>query len=95
MHPPGYVTGVTADSSALYMTVHWVHCNFNGKPAWAHSDAVMAAYKEGADYAFRPNDDTRFPSRPDWIDVFIDDLRSRKVIPNLGVVGPDCKEGAQ
>jgi hypothetical protein len=68
-HPPGYVPGVTADGSALAVSVHWVHCNYHGKPAWAHSDATMAAFKEGADYAFRTNDDTAFPTRGDWVDV--------------------------
>ena len=67
-HPPGYVAGTTVDSSTLVGTLHWVHCNYNGKPSWAHSDAIMAAYREGADYAMRTNDDTRLPVQEDWID---------------------------
>ena len=67
-HPLGYVAGTTIDASTLAMSIHWVHCDFSGKPAWAHSDAIMAAYREGADYAMRTNDDTRLPFEKDWID---------------------------
>jgi hypothetical protein len=70
-----------------------VHCDFAGKPAWAHSDAVIAAFKEGADFAYRCNDDSAFPTTPDWVDRFVSDLRARNK-PNLGVVGPKCGEGA-
>ena len=91
-HPPNYVPGTTVDSSTLLLSLHWVHCDFAGKPSWAHSDAVMAAYKEGADYVFRSNDDTQCPDQPDWVDRLIVDLRGRD-IPNLGVVGPQCDEG--
>ena len=95
-HPPGYVPGVTVDASTLVASVHWVHCDYTGKPAWAHSDAIMAAYREGADFAMRTNDDTRFPELTlDWVDQFIVDLRRRRPIPNLGVVGPMCHEGAR
>jgi len=44
-HPPGYVPGVTVDGSTLVATLHWVHCNYAGKPSWAHSDAVSAGFK--------------------------------------------------
>jgi hypothetical protein len=91
-HPEGY-TAETVDNSRLLVSVHWVHCDYSGKPSWAHSDAVMAAYKEGADYVYRTNDDSRFPSTWDWVDIFIQDLRGR-AIPNLGVVGPSCHQGA-
>lgn len=92
-HPEGYVPGSTIDGSTLLMSIHWVHCNYAGKPAWAHSDAVMASYVEGADYAIRMNDDTAFPTVKDWADRMIGDLRGRE-IPNLGVVGPACSAGA-
>ena len=93
-HPPNYVAGTTIDASRLIATLHFVHCDYSSKPSWAHSDAIMAAYKEGADYAFRSNDDTRCPEATDWVDRFVLDLRSR-AIPNLGVVGPGCDVGAQ
>ncbi len=92
-HPQGSQPGVI-DGSRLVVSVHWVHCDYSGKPSWAHSDAVVAAYKEGADYAYRSNDDSAFPSNPDWGDRFITELRSRVPIPNLGVTGPTCNEGA-
>jgi hypothetical protein len=91
-HPDNYTLG-SIDPSALLVSVHWVSCDYTHKPAWAQSDAVMAAYKEGADYVLRINDDTQLPSRKDWVEAFIDDLRSRRPVPNLGVVGPLCKQG--
>jgi hypothetical protein len=92
-HPEGSVAG-KIDGSRLVFSVHWVHCDYSGKPSWAHSDAVLAAYKEGADYTYRSNDDSRFPGALDWADQFIADLRSRTPIANVGVVGPTCHEGA-
>jgi hypothetical protein len=92
-HPEGYVSGTTIDGSALVASLHFVHCDYASKPSWAHSDAVMTAYKEGADYAFRTNDDTACPAEADWVDRFILDLRQR-TIPNLGLVGPGCDVGA-
>ena len=92
-HPEGWKEG-DIDGSTLIVTLHWVHCNYAGKPAWAHSDAVIAAFKEGADYAFRTNDDTQFPVQKDWVDKFVVDLRARRPVPNLGLVGPACAEGA-
>ena len=92
-HPPGYVAGRSLDGSTLLISLHWVHCNYAGKPAWAHGDAVVAAYREGADYAMRMNDDTAAPVAADWVDRFVADLRGR-AIANLGVVGPACAQGA-
>lgn len=89
-HPRGYVQGNSIDPSSLIASMHWVRCNYSGKPSWAHSDAVMAAYKDGADYAMRVNDDTGLPVTPDWLETFISDLRGRRPIANLGVVGPWC-----
>ena len=49
---------------------------------------------EGADYAYRSNDDSRFPEEKSWADLFISNLRARQPVSNLGVVGPTCHEGA-
>ena len=92
-HPPGYAAGASIDGSTLLASLHWVHCPYAGKPAWSHGDAVAAAFREGADYAMRMNDDTAAPVRRDWVDAFVADLRGRPV-PNLGVVGPACGQGA-
>lgn len=35
------------------------------------------------------------PFEKDWVDKFILDLRTRKPVANLGVVGPACEEGAK
>jgi len=94
-HTPGYVPGATIDNSTLLMSLHWVHCPHSAKPAWAHSDASIAAVKEGADYVYRTNDDTAFPAAQDWVDRFVRDLRDRQPVRNLGVVGPSCGEGAK
>lgn len=93
-HAPQAQAGGPIDGTRLLHSIHWVHCDYNGKPSWAHSDAVVAAYKEGADYAYRTNDDSAFPTNPDWADKFIQNLRSRTPVPNVGVVGPTCHEGA-
>jgi hypothetical protein len=92
-HPAGYVPGAI-DGSTLVGSVHWVHCDYSGKPGWAHSDAAMAAVKEGADYVYRTNDDSKFPETGDWADRFVAELRARSPVPNLGVTGPACNEGA-
>lgn len=93
-HPEGYSYDGPVDATRLLFSVHWVHCDFASKPSWAHTDAIMAAYKEGADYAYRTNDDTKFPEVKFWADLWILNLRSRKPLPNVGVVGPACGEGA-
>ena len=91
-HPTDAVSGVI-DGSRLVVSIHWVHCEYSGKPGWAHSDAVIAAVKEGADYVYRTNDDTEFPHTLDWVDRMVADLRRRSP-SNLGVTGPTCNEGA-
>ena len=96
-HPEGgagLAPGGGGDGSRLSGSVHWVHCDYASKPGWAHSDAVVAAYREGADYVFRTNDDSKFPDERAWADMWIQDLRERKPVANLGVVGPTCNEGA-
>jgi len=87
-HPGDYVYPDVIDDSRLLLSVHWVHCDYSGKPAWAHSDAGIAAFKEGADFVYRCNDDTAAPVTGDWMDRFVLDLRSRSPAPLVGVVGP-------
>ena len=55
-----------------------------------------ACSKEGADFAYRGNDDSKLPeTRMDWVDAFILDLRQRSPVPNIGIVGPACEQGAK
>lgn len=91
-HLHDYAPG-TIDPSTLVASVHWVACPYSGKPAWAQNDAAMAAFAHGrADYILRINDDTHLPGGR-WASSFIADLRGRQPVPNLGVVGPACKDG--
>lgn len=55
------------------------------------NQACRAAYEYGAEYIARVNDDTEFVSN-DWIHKGITEL-SRYDPPNVGVVGPNFKEG--
>lgn len=41
-----------------------------GSPAWSQNDAVMMAYRNGADYIYRVNDDTQLLT-PHWTRDFI------------------------
>jgi hypothetical protein len=91
-HPTGYTAG-SIDYSTIIITLHWVKCNYNKRPAVAHSDAMIAAYREGADYALRINDDTSLPTAADWVDQFVYWLRTQNPIPNFGVIGPKCISG--
>lgn len=75
----------------LQVETHWVECNYTGKPAWAQNDAALAAFRDGAEYVFRTNDDTALPLK--WTSIFINDLSLRRPVPNLGVVGPHCPQG--
>ncbi len=93
-HPAGSSSAGVVDGSRLRASVHWVHCDYSGKPGWAHSDASVAAVREGADYVYRSNDDSKFPEQGDWVDRWIRELRSRSPVPNIGVTGPTCNEGA-
>lgn len=85
--------GSHLDRQAINIETHWVPCNYTGKPAWAQNDAACQAFSDGADYIFRTNDDTEFPQRHGWLSALIQELRSRRPVPNLGVVGPDCQQG--
>ena len=71
--------------------VELVHCNHNGKPAWAQNDAMMEAYIDGMDYSYRINDDTLLKT-PGWTEKFINALELMKP-PNVGVVGPNHSRG--
>ena len=72
-------------------SMRYVECPYQGKPAWAQNDAMIAAYAEGAEYFFRVNDDTVLISKG-WSESYI------KVLENytpshIGVVGPNHKGG--
>jgi hypothetical protein len=86
-HPSGYKEG-SVDYSTLLITLHWVKCNDSNNPIEAHNDAIMTAYREGADYALRISDTASLPTSADWVDESIQWLRSQHPIPNLGVAAP-------
>ena len=48
-----------------------------------------SAYNDGADYLYRINDDTEFKDA--WAATAIAALK-RRTPPNIGVVGPICKQ---
>lgn len=56
-----------------------------------HNEGCQAAYDMGAEYIVRINDDTEFKSRG-WLTHAVNSLHSFEP-PNLGVVGPTCREG--
>lgn len=56
-----------------------------------HNEVTRRAYKDGAEYIVRINDDTRFLT-PGWIEQGIAALQSMHP-PNIGVVAPKCDEG--
>jgi hypothetical protein len=76
----------------VVLTVSWKKCDYEKKPAWAQNDAMVLGWQDGMQYGYRSNDDSRYPDRSDWLEVFIDDLQKRSP-PNVGVVGPTCLEG--
>ena len=55
------------------------------------NELCQAAYDYGASYIVRVNDDSRFLT-PGWISLSVRALRSYDP-PNVGVVGPTCREG--
>ena len=75
------------------VTLHFVRCSHDGRPAWAQNDAMMEAYLDDMDYYYRVNDDTRLAT-PNWTTELIDALRQYDP-PNLGVVGPKIRQGKQ
>jgi len=66
--------------------LHLLECAYNGRPAWAQNDAMIAAYLNGADYFYRVNDDTVL-STAKWSSAFTSILNSYQP-RNVGVVGP-------
>jgi hypothetical protein len=51
---------------------------------------MAAAAEDGADYLYRINDDTEFVTP--WVGLALSALRGYSP-PNVGVVGPICREG--
>ena len=92
--PPVLLKALQQDCSKRNVTVKkvdLVHCNHNGKPAWAQNDAMMEAYIDGMDYSYRINDDTLLGT-PGWTEKFVNVLESMDP-PNVGVVGPTHSGG--
>eukprot|EP00040_Diaphanoeca_grandis_P003715 m.25658 g.25658 ORF g.25658 m.25658 type:complete len:442 (+) comp15113_c0_seq1:241-1566(+) len=77
-------------SRILSFDVKFVKCEC--KSMVCNTNCIMRqAHTDGADYVFRGNDDTEFKGR-DWITPFVQQL-SQFDPPNVGVVGPSCKQG--
>lgn len=66
------------------------YLNFMHKPGPAFNYVLKAAYKDGADYLYRVNDDTQFDGP--WIHSALSNLQ-RLVPANVGMTGPFCPEG--
>ena len=71
------------------------HCmlrfsNVMRKPGPSFNFMMAAAAEDGADYLYRINDDTQFVDV--WLPVALHTLRTFDP-PNVGVVGPTCREG--
>jgi len=64
--------------------------NLLRKPGPIFNFMMAAAVDDGADYLYRINDDTEFVTP--WVVQAISTLRSYSP-PNVGVVGPICREG--
>lgn len=60
------------------------------KPGPAFNFMMAAAAEDGADYLYRVNDDTQFATP--WVVQSVRTLRTYSP-PNVGVVGPVCREG--
>ena len=67
------------------------YTNFMRKPGPAFNFMMGSAYKDGADYLYRINDDTEFKDQ--WAKIAIKALKKRNP-QNIGVVGPICKQGS-
>ena len=74
-----------------FYTMHFIQCSHTGQPARAQNDAMMAAYMLNMAYYYRINDDTDMKT-PRWTEIFIDTLQKYDP-PNVGVVGPNHKNG--
>ncbi|CAH1794509.1 unnamed protein product [Owenia fusiformis] len=73
------------------INVHFVKCQYSGKPAWAQNDAMMAAHADNMTFFYRINDDTILQTSG-WTEQFIATLSTYKP-PLIGVVGPNHKGG--
>ena len=60
------------------------------KPGPIFNFMMAAAAEDGADYLYRINDDTEFETP--WVGLALSTLRGYSP-PNVGVVGPICREG--
>jgi hypothetical protein len=60
------------------------------KPGPIFNNMSITAYLDGCDYMYRINDDTQIITS--WTSAFVSTLRSLTP-PNVGVVGPVCKQG--
>ena len=71
--------------------VNTVVCLHSGKPAWAQSDAMMAAYLHNHHYYHRLNDDSKLQTA-NWTQAYIKILQAYKPA-NVGVTGPNHRKG--
>lgn len=77
-------------SQALTMPVH-VHAFSTPDNHIPMNEILVEAEQAGADYLVRINDDTEFIT-PNWTTYGVDALAAFDP-PNVGVVGPTCKQG--
>ena len=79
------------------LTLKWIQCDCDCMVCNTNCISRIA-YRDGADYFFRSNDDTEFmtniKSTHNWISSFVSVL-SEYDPPNIGVVGPLCRQGNQ
>lgn len=85
MVAPLAAAGVTARHALLR------YQNNYRKPGPAFNFMMAAAAEDGADYLYRVNDDTEFVGGG-WLVAAVSSLRGYSP-PNVGVVGPVCREG--
>lgn len=79
------------------LTLKWIQCDCDSMVCNTNCISRIA-YRDGADYFFRSNDDTEFMtnivSTHNWISSFAAVLAEYDP-PNVGVVGPICRQGNQ
>jgi hypothetical protein len=79
------------------LQLRWIQCDCESMVCNTNCISKVA-YRDGADYFFRSNDDTEFmtnlASTHNWISSFAAVLASYDP-PNIGVVGPICRQGNQ
>jgi hypothetical protein len=87
-------TELSAPLAALGVTLRFALLRFENvlrKPGPAFNFMMAAAAADGAEYLYRVNDDTQFVGAG-WAAQAVGALR-RYSPPNVGVVGPVCREG--